>query len=148
MAWKRSRRSSWKKAPKFTRKARLEEGHHPYRWRLPRQPRPRRLGCGPRVWEAHAPRERWSARDHEQPHGIAGGGRRVDRAERTVRGGVPYRLELLEERYHRLASRMETQWLADAIEEAGEERRPLARAGCPGLHPQNQMALGERSCRS
>ena len=127
--------------------ASLERGRHLHGRRLQGQPRSRRLGRGAARGRAREGDLRRRAPHDQQPDGTDRGDPRAGVAQAADAGRGLHRLAVREERHRDVDPRLEAQRLEDRRQEAGEERRTLARARGAGAAPRRVVALGEGSRR-
>ena len=125
-----------------------------HRWRLPGQPRPRRLGRDPAPGDNE--KELWGGEPETTNNRmeLTAAIRALEALKRPVAGMRPYRLAVCAEGHQRVDSRLEAQRLEDRRQEAGQECRPLAAPRRPGRqhqiewiwvkghagHPENERA--------
>src|SRR5258707_11996684 len=108
-----------------------------------RQSRAGRLGCDPEIRRRREGIEGRRGAHHQQPHGVDGGDFRAGGAEETMHRRSLHRQPVCAAGHHRLDPWLEEERLAHRRQEAGQERRPLAAAGCGAKDARRALALGQ-----
>src|ERR1039457_2673294 len=124
-----------------------EEGFSDYRWIVPGQSRPGRVGLHPAIRCNQEGTLRVRRSHYQQSNGVDGGDPGAPRVQGAVRSRNHDRRRVRSARNHAVGDPMETSPLVEE-EPPGSQRGPLDGTGRVGRDPQNELDLDQGTRRS